>query len=219
VTPIAVLGGTGPEGLGLAMRLSAAGEAVVLGSRALDRAREAAAKVRTVVPGGRIEAAENFDALRQCDRVVMAVPFEGLDPFLDASRLAGKLVVDVVVSLGFVGSICHVRPVPGAASVGELIKARAPEALVVSAFKNIAAGRLLTAPAPIEGDCLMCTDDAGARDEVTGWVRRIPNLRPIDAGPLAIARYLEGLTALQINLNRRHRTETAVTILGLPPPV
>lgn len=219
VTPIAVLGGTGPEGLGLAMRLAAAGEAVVVGSRTLERADEAAGKVRTAVPGAEVEAAENVDALRRADRVVLAVPFDGLEPFLDEERLAGKLVLDVVVPLTFTGGFCDVRRPAGAASVGELIQARAPRARVVSTFKNIPAGRLQAVPLPVEGDCLLCGNDARARAEVAALVGRIPNLRPIDAGDLRVARHLEALTALQINLNRHLRGETAVRILGLPPPV
>ena len=219
VTPIAVLGGTGPEGLGLAMRLAAAGEAIVIGSRTMDRAHEAAGKVRTAVPGAQIEAAENADALRRADRVILAVPFDGLEPLLDGERLAGKLVVDVVVRLTFSGGFCDVLRPMGAASVGELIQARAPRARVVSTFKNIPAGRLQAMPSPVEGDCLLCGDDPGARAEVAALVGRIPNLRPIDAGGLRVARHLEALTALQINLNRHLGAETAVRILGLPPPV
>jgi hypothetical protein len=201
------------------MRLAAAGEAILIGSRTTNRAHEAAGKIRAAVPGAQIEAAENVDALRRADRAVLAVPFDGLEPFLDGERLAGKLIVDVVVPLTFTGGFCDVRRPAGAASVGELIQARAPGARVVSAFKNIPAARLQAMPSPVEGDCLLCGDDPQARAEVAALVGRIPNLRPIDAGDLRVARHLEALTALQINLNRHLRGETAVRILGLPPPV
>jgi hypothetical protein len=219
VTPIAVLGGTGPEGLGLSMRLTVAGEAIILGSRALERARKAAGRVQAAVPGARIEGAENSDALRMADRVVLAVPFDGLVSLLDGAELAGKLVIDVVVPLTFAGGFCDVRPIAGAASAGELIQARFPDARVVSAFKNTSAARLQALPEPVEGDCLLCGDDARARAEVAALVAHIANLRPVDAGGLRVARHLEALTALQINLNLQHRAETAVTILGLPPSV
>ena len=219
MTPIAVLGGTGPEGLGLAMRLAAAGEGVIIGSRTSDRAREAAEKVLAILPQAKVEGLANLDALRQANRVVLAVPFDGLEPFLDGGRLDGKLVIDVVVPLTFADGFCDVRDIPGAASVGELIQVRSPGARVVSAFKNIAAARLQALPAPVEGDCLLCGNHARARAEVAALVVRIPRLRAVDAGGLRVARHLEALTALQINLNRQHGAETAVSILGLPPPV
>jgi hypothetical protein len=221
VTPIAVLGGTGPEGLGLSMRLAAAGEAVVVGSRALERAIEAAGRVRKAVPEARVDGAENLDALARAEIVVLTLPFAGIGPFLDvaAARLAGKLVIDVVVPLMFDAGFCDVMPIPGAASAGELIQQRAPEARVVSTFKNLPATCLQALPAPVEGDCLLCGDDARARSEVAALVSRIRSLRPIDAGGLRVARHLEALTALQINLNRRHRAETSVIIHGLPPSV
>lgn len=214
-----MLGGTGPEGLGLSMRLAEAGEAVVLGSRSRERAAEASERVRSAVPGARIEAAENLAALERADLVIIAVPFDGLQSVLDPARLAGKLVIDVVVPLTFAGGFCDVRRPAGAASVGELIQASAPGARVVSTFKNIPAGRLQAVPAPVDGDCLLCGDDADAKAQVAALVARIPNLRPIDAGGLRVSRHLEALTALQINLNRQFRAETAVQILGLPPPV
>ncbi len=215
---IAMLGGTGPEGLGLAMRFAAAGEAVVIGSRAVERAREAAARVEARVPGAAVEAAENTAALARAAVVVLAFPPAGLVPFLDAAggALAGRLVVDPIVPLAFAGPFCDVAPLPGARSVGELIQARCPAARVVSAFKNVPAPRLLDVPTPLEGDCILCGEDAEARADVARLVRRIPRLRPVDAGGIASARHLEALTALQINVNRRHRAHTAVAFLGLP---
>jgi NADPH-dependent F420 reductase len=218
MTPLAFLGGTGPEGLGLALRFARAGEPIVIGSRMADRAEAAAAKIRSAVPTARVEGRENLTALEMTDRVVLAFPFEGLPPFLDAAggRLAGKLVIDVIVPLAFKPGFCEVAPVPGAASVGELIQSRVPEARVVSAFKNLPAEILGDLSVEMEGDVVLCGNDAGARTQVGALAGRIPGLRAVDAGKIANARYLEAITALLVNLNRKHKAHTSIAVLGLP---
>jgi NADPH-dependent F420 reductase len=214
---LAVVGGTGPEGLGLALRLAAAGEEVVIGSRAAERAEAAAATVRAAVPGARVSGRANRDAVAAADRIVLAIPFDGLPAFLDRAPdgLAGKLVVDVVVPLAVRDGLFEVAPIPGAPSAGELIQGRLPRARVVSAFKNVSAERLRALRVPLEGDVVLCGEDAGARAEVAGLVRAIPALRPVDAGDIRNARYVEAITALLLNLNRRHGATTSIAILGL----
>jgi len=215
--PIGVVGGTGPEGLGLALRLAAAGEAIVLGSRQAERAEAAAATVRAAVPGARASGGTNLDAIAATDRIVLAVPYAGLGRFLDgaADALADKLVVDVVVPLAFRDGAFEIAPVPGAGSVGELVQARLPRSRVVSAFKNLSAEKLRAVGTPLDGDVVLCGDDAGARTEVAALVSAIPRLRPVDAGGMRNARFLEAITALLLNLNRRHRAVTSIAILGL----
>lgn len=214
---LAVVGGTGPEGLGLALRLATAGEEVVVGSRAAERAEAAAATVRAAVPGARVSGRTNRDSIAAADRIVLALPFGGLPAFLEQAPdgLAGKLVVDVVVPLALRDGLFEVAPIRGAASAGELIQSRLPRARVVSAFKNLSAERLRALGAPLEGDVVLCGEDAGAREEVADLVRAIPALRPIDAGGIRNARYIEAITALLLNLNRRHRATTSIAILGL----
>lgn len=216
-TPLAFLGGTGPEGLGLALRFAAAGEPVLIGSRVAERAVDAAEKIRAAVPGARAEGYENLDALGRADRVVLAFPFEGLPPFLGAagSRLDGKLVIDVIVPLAFKQGFCEVAPVPGAASVGELIQATLPGARVVSAFKNLPAEILGDLSLPMEGDVVLCGNDPAARAEVAALAARIPRLRAVDAGKIGNSRYLEAITALLVNLNRKHKAHASIGILGL----
>jgi len=215
--PIAVVGGTGPEGLGLALRLAAAGEAIVLGSRQAERAEAAAASIRDTVPDAQVTAATNAAAIAAADRVVLAVPYAGLPRFLDggANGLADKLVIDVIVPLGFRDGAFEVAPVPGAGSVGELLQSRLPRARVVSTFKNLSAEKLRALGAPLEGDVVLCGEDAGARAEVAALVSAIPHLRPVDAGGIRNARFLEAITALLLNLNRRHKAITSIAILGL----
>jgi 8-hydroxy-5-deazaflavin:NADPH oxidoreductase len=217
MSPIAFVGGTGPEGLGLALRLAAAGEAVIVGSRTADRAAEAAEKIRATVPSSRVTGMENREALAHADRAVLTLPFAALQAFLaDAGTLlAGKLVVDVVVPLALRAGFFALAQIPGAASVGELVQQTVPEARVVSAFKNLSAEKLRDLDAKLEGDVVLCGNDDGARAEVARLVRLMPGLRAVDAGVIANARYLEAITALLLNLNRRHRALTSVAILGL----
>jgi NADPH-dependent F420 reductase len=215
---LAVLGGTGPEGLGLALRFAAGGEAVLISSRAAERARAAAETVRAAVPGAEVQGHANRDALERADRVVLAIPFAGLADLLAAvgGALAGKLVIDVIVPLAFRAGFFELVPVDGAASVGELVQERAPAARVVSAFKNLAAEKLQDLTSPLAGDVVVCGNDPGARAEVAALVGRIPGLRAVDAGGIRNARYVEAITALLLNLNRRHGARTSIAILGLP---
>jgi NADPH-dependent F420 reductase len=217
VGALAVLGGTGPEGLGLALRFAAAGETVVVGSRDAARAVAAAETIRTAVPAARVSGAENGVALASAERVILAFPFGGLAAFLAATAggLAGKLVIDVIVPLGVRAGFFELAPVPGAPSVGELIQQAAPGARVVSAFKNLSAEKLRNLATPVDGDVVVCGNDASARAEVARLVALIPRLRAVDAGGIANARYLEAITALLLNLNRRHAALTSIAILGL----
>ena len=215
---IAVVGGTGPLGRGLARRLAAAGESVIVGSRDPARAASTAATVCGMVCAGRCEGAENSAAVARADRVVLALPAAALPAYLEgaAAGLAGKLIIDVVVPLAFEHGVATIAPVPGARSAGELIQGRVPGARVVSAFKNTPADTLHDLDAPLEGDVLLCGDDPAARAEVSALVGRLHGLRAVDCGSLANARSLEAITALLVNLNRTYRARTSIAVLGLP---
>jgi 8-hydroxy-5-deazaflavin:NADPH oxidoreductase len=218
VRPLAFVGGTGPEGIGLALRFAAAGEEVLIGSRTPDRAAAAVARVRDAVPGARVTGCSNQEALAGSERVFLTVPFAGLPPFLDASAgtLDGKLVVDVIVPLALRAGVFQLLAVPGALSAGELIQTRLPAARVVSAFKNLSADRLRDLAVPLEGDVVLCGNDPAARAEVAALIARLPGLRAVDAGAIANARYVEAITALLLNLNRRYAATSSIRILGLP---
>lgn len=215
---LSVVGGTGPMGFGLAVRFAAAGESVVIGSREAPRAAAAAARVRAAVSDADIEGCENLAAIDRAERIVLALPFDGLVQFLDGahSRLAGKLLIDVVAPIVFRAGFAALEPVPGAASAGEFVQQRVPGARVVSAFKNLPAEWLADRSAHRAADVVLCGDDAAARAEVAALIAHVPGLRAVDVGPLANSRYLEAITALLLNVNRRHRTLTSITIVGLP---
>jgi len=217
VSRIAILGGTGAQGLGLALRFAAAGEAVVIGSRVAERALEAAARVRAAVRNATVEGCENVAAAALADRVVLTLPVEGIVPFLadGAAQLAGKIVIDAMVPLTVRKRVAELEPVVGAPSVSELVQMRVPSARVVCAFKNVPSDELQDLAHPVPGDVLLCGDDELARCEVARLVELIAGLRAVDAGPLRLARYIEGLTALLVSLNLRHKTLTSIEIVGL----
>lgn len=217
VSRLAILGGTGAQGLGLALRFAAAGEAVVIGSRVPERAQEAAAKVRAAVRNASVEGRENDEAAALADRIVLTLPVGGIEPFLEhgAPHLAGKIVIDAMVPLTVKKRVAELEAVAGAPSVSELIQARVPSARVVCAFKNVPSDELQDLAHPVPSDVLLCGDDELARREVARLVEHIPGLRAIDTGPLRLARYVEGLTALLVSLNIRHKTLTSIEIVGL----
>jgi 8-hydroxy-5-deazaflavin:NADPH oxidoreductase len=217
MSPLGFIGGTGPEGLGLALRFAAAGEPVMIGSRLAERADRAAAGIRERIPGARATGHANAEVLGRADRLFLTLPFDGLAAFLDTppDGLAGKLVVDVIVPLALRAGFFEVAPVPGAASAGELIQRRLPAARVVSTFKNLSAEHLGDLSRRLEGDVLVCGNDPAARAEVASLVRILPGLRAIDVHGIGNARYLEAITALLLNLNRQHRALTSIAVLGL----
>jgi len=214
---LAFVGGTGPQGLGLAMRFAQAGETVLIGSRSASRADATARRIRAAVPGAVAEGVENLEAIARSERIVLTLPAAALPTFLETARtpLAGKLVIDVAVPVVLRDGFFELAPVPGAPSAGELVQKAVPSARVVSAFKNVSAERLQDLNAALEGDVVLCGDDATARAEVAALVAKLPGLRAVDAGRLANARYLEAITALLLNVNRKFRARTSIAIVGL----
>ncbi|MCS7296137.1 MAG: NADPH-dependent F420 reductase [Chloroflexota bacterium] len=214
---LAFVGGTGPEGLGLAMRFAVAGHAVSIGSRSPERGAEAAAKVRERVPGAEATGGANAEVVTGADVVFLTFPYEGQEPTLRTigDRLAGKIVCDVVAPLQFVkGKGAVALDVPGH-SAAEEAAALLPGARVVSAFQNLSAEKLMEVEHELEADVIVCGDDAEAKEVVIGLANAIPGVRGIDGGALFNSRYVEMLTALLINLNRRHKTQTTIRIVGI----
>ncbi len=218
---IAFLGGTGPEGLGLAARCAVVGEEVVIGSRQRERADAAATQLRERLsahtPTARVTGAENAHAIDGADIVMLCMPFAGMEPVLRelAPRLHGKILVDVVNPLVRKRGQFISEPVP-AGSAGELAQQLVPEAPVVGAFKNLSAEELLELEHPLEGDVLLCGEHPEAKQRISDLVGRIPRLRAVDAGGLANSAALEAITALLMNVNRRYKATTSIRILGLP---
>ncbi len=214
---IAVVGGTGPHGRGLAQRLAMAGCTVVVGSRDAARADAVAKAVGEATGNAHVSGAENRRAVVGVDAVILAIPADALADMLALLResLAGRIVIDVVVPLAMRDGLVEYAPLPGAGSAGELVRGALPESRVVSAFKNVPAAELARVERPLDGDVLVCGDDADARASVAALAERVAKLRAVDAGPMRNARYVEGITALLVNLNRAHRAHTSIRILGL----
>ncbi|HEX6032392.1 MAG TPA: NADPH-dependent F420 reductase, partial [Tepidiformaceae bacterium] len=213
----AFVGGTGPEGLGLAMRFAKAGHEVAIGSRSHDRGEEGASKVRQAVPGANVSGGENSEVVGDADVVFLTFPYAGQQATLEGlgTALDGKIVCDVVAPLEFQQGIGAVAlSVPGNSAAQEAA-AQLPNSRVVSAFQNLAAEKLMHLDRPVEADVLVCGRDAEAKQAIIGLANEIDGIRGIDAGGLSQSRYVEMLTSLLINLNRKHKTETSIKIMGI----
>jgi len=208
---IALIGGTGRLGTGLAGRLASAGYTVLIGSREPAKAEAAAAAIASP----QISGVGNEQAAREAELIFLAVPYAAhrASVVVLAGTSAGKVVVDPTVPL------LSARPVelavPDEGSVAARTQAMLPQARVVSAFHSVSADLLADFDRPLHGDVLLCGNDAAARDAVAALIRAI-GLVPVDAGPLTWAHTLEHLGALMIALNQRYKRKHAgLRITGL----
>lgn len=210
---IAVLGGTGPQGRGLARRFAAAGLPVVIGSRSADRAVETAATLAEAT-GGEVAGADNAGAAAAGDVVLVVVPWDGHGELLASltGELAGKVVVDCVNPLGFDKQGAYALPVEEG-SATQQAQAILTESTVVGAFHNVSAV-LLEDPevASVDTDVLVLGDVREATDLVQDLAGVIPGVRGIFGGRLRNAHQVEALTANLISINRRHKAHAGVRI-------
>ncbi|PZC48348.1 MAG: hypothetical protein DK306_000958 [Chloroflexi bacterium] len=213
---VGLIGGTGPEGRGLALRLAQAGVPVRIGSRRAERAAEAAADVRAAAPGAEVSGDVNLAVVEASEIVIVVVPFEGHGATLMDLReaIGRKILIDAVVPLAFVDGVPGIEEVEEG-SATEQAQALLPEARVVGAFHNLSAKKLQAIDTPIQGDVLITGDDAEAKAAVMALAGRMSELRAIDAGPLAMSRFVEDLTALILGINRRYKTQAAVRMVGI----
>lgn len=206
---IAILGGTGDQGLGLALRFCQKGRRVLIGSRKADRALEAAAQVRAQVPGAVVEGFANEEATAQAGIVILSVPFEHTASTLKTikdSLSAGQIVVSMTVPLATAIGDGAVRTVGiWQGSAAELVAALVPAGVeVVSAFQNVSSHRLQHLAEPVECDVVVSGAKA-AREKIMALCPLVDGLRALDGGPLSNARIVESMTALIIGLNVRHK--------------
>ena len=212
---IGLIGGTGPEGKGLAARFAAAGLDVVIGSRAAERAEDAAREIGALA-GKTIRGASNAEAAGASDIVIITVPYAGQQETLSAltKDIGDRIVVSTVVPLEFSRRRVAMLDIP-AGSAAQEAQAVLPDARVTSAFHNLSAKHLLDLDHQIDGDVVVCGDDADALTQVMVLAELIKDVRAINGGPLANSHFVEGLTALIVNINRIHKAETQVRIVGL----
>ncbi|MFI1003375.1 NADPH-dependent F420 reductase [Streptomyces galbus] len=206
---VGVLGGTGPQGKGLAYRLAKAGQKVIIGSRAADRARTAAEEL-----GHGVEGADNAECARRSDVVIVAVPWEGHGDTLASLRedLAGKLVVDCVNPLGFDKKGAYaLRPEEGSAA--EQAAALLPHSRVTAAFHHLSAV-LLQDPSieEIDTDVMVLGEERADVETVQALAGRIPGMRGVFAGRLRNAHQVESLVANLISVNRRYKAHAGLRV-------
>lgn len=205
---IAILGGTGALGSGLAQRWALAGHAVILGSRSAEKARTAARAINDAIGVASISGLDNVAAAQAAEIVVISVPFASHDATLDEIRDAvqGKIVIDAVVPL--VPPKVSIVQLPDGGSAGQIAQQRLGDGVrVVSAFHNVGAAKLASSQ-PIGCDVLVFGNDKGARDAVIALVEAI-GTRGIDGGPIANSIAGEALTSILIGINRRYRIPDA----------
>lgn len=212
MTTIAVLGGTGPQGRGLALRWAAAGVPVIIGSRDADRAAHAASEV-----GHGVQGASNVDAAQRADIILVAVPYAAhADTLREVAGAVGdKIVIDCVNPLGFDKQGAYPLPV-AEGSAAQQAQALLPDAKVVAAFHHVSAVLLSDLDHTLDIDVMVLGDDREATDEVIGLVDRIPGMRGVYAGRLRNSGQVEALTANLISINRRYKVHAGIKITDLP---
>jgi NADPH-dependent F420 reductase len=217
---IAIIGGTGPEGSGLALRWAQAGETIIIGSRDPQRASATAEEIRDRT-GRKVAGAENKTACESAEVIVLTVPFEVHAEMLKHLKPAfrpGQIIVDTAVPLAASVGGKPTRTIgvwqgSAAQETAELV----PEGVaVVAAFHNISAG-LLKHDGPVDCDVIVCSDDKQAARTIRELARKIPGVRALDGGKLENARIVEQITALLIGFNIRHKGHSGLRITGLPP--
>ncbi|GAA5165507.1 NADPH-dependent F420 reductase [Pseudonocardia eucalypti] len=218
---IGVLGGTGPQGKGLALRWARAGLKVVIGSRSAERAEQAAAELAEqagLAGSDLVSGADNAGCAAAADLVLVAVPWEGHDALLTSLReqLAGKIVIDCVNPLGFDKQ----GPFPlrvEEGSAAQQAEALLPDSRVTAAFHHVSAVTLADLSVEkIDLDVLVLGDDREATDQVRALADTIPGVRGVFGGRLRNAGQVEALTANLIAINRRYKTHAGIRITDLP---
>ncbi|MGA2102241.1 MAG: NADPH-dependent F420 reductase [Candidatus Sulfotelmatobacter sp.] len=220
--PIAIIGGTGPAGVGLARRWARANETVIIGSRDAERARRTADTIRQKVGDqANISGMENSAACAAANILMLAVPFESQAALLKQLKPAitvGSILIDATVPLASAVGGRASRPLgvwqgSAAQQAAELV----PKGVsIVAAFHNVSA-ELLDSEEPLECDVIVCSDDPDAAQLTRQLAAKISGVRAVDGGKLENARIVEQITALLIGMNIRHKGHAGIRITGLPP--
>jgi 8-hydroxy-5-deazaflavin:NADPH oxidoreductase len=219
ISIIAILGGTGQEGGGLALRFAKAGHRVILGSRSAARAAQRAAEMNTRLGGEGVSGADNLAAASAADTVVLTVPYAAQRATVEEVReaLSGKILIDATVPL-VPPKVSRVQ-LPAGGSAAAAIQALLGDTVrVVSAFQNVSAYHLDDLDHPVDCDVLVCGDDPSAREVVIGLAAEI-GLTAWHAGPIVNSAAAEALTSVMIFINRHYKSPgSGIRITGVPPP-
>jgi 8-hydroxy-5-deazaflavin:NADPH oxidoreductase len=221
IDAIAVIGGTGPLGMGLAYRFARAGEAVIVGSRDAVRAQQTAEAIRQRAgANAKVSGMENSAACAATDLLVLTVPFEGqagLLKQLKPSIRAGSIVIDCTVPLAasIGGRASRTLGVWQGSAAQQTAEMLGKDASVVAAFHNVSAD-VLIGDHDVDCDVIVCSDDPKATETAMEIAVNLKNVRAIDGGKLENARIVEQITALLVGLNIRHKGHSGIRITGLP---
>jgi 8-hydroxy-5-deazaflavin:NADPH oxidoreductase len=213
---IGILGATGPLGRGLAARWSRAGYDVHLGSRKVERAREAVdGLVEAGAPAERLHPGGNAEVAEVADVVIVAVPFDGQAPALPplARALEGKIVCTAVVPLGFDADGPHLLAVEEGSAAHQCLRLL-PGSRLVAGFHAVSSKRLRAVDEPVDADAMLCSDDEEAMEVVAALADAVDGLRGVPIGPLRLASQLEGQTAVVLAYNRRAGTEAGLRLVA-----
>jgi 8-hydroxy-5-deazaflavin:NADPH oxidoreductase len=215
---VGILGGTGPAGQALALRLSAAGMSVVVGSRDAERAQSLVDELLSAWSHRKLalQGADNSSAAA-ADLVVLATPWDAAVPTVTdlLATLEGKVVVSMANALTKVGREMQAI-FASRGSIAQSVAAAAPACAVAAAFHHLPARSLAKIDSPFEADVLVCADQKRALSATCELIERVPGLRPVQAGSLAAAAPLEAFTAVLINISVRYKTHASVAITGMP---
>ena len=215
-----IVGGTGALGFGLALRFGLAGVPIVIGSRDRHRAEEAAERALQHVPQGSFTGFENPDSVKGAEIVILSVPFRNQSENLTNLKAAlqpGQLLVDATVPLAAAVSGKATRTLGvWQGSAAQQAQEMAPDGVrVVSAFHTVSAALLSDLDHELDEDVLICGDRREDKAQLAEVVDAIPGLRPVDCGPLELARIVEQLTPLIISINVRNKARAGIKITGL----
>ncbi len=214
MTTVGILGGTGPAGGGVAIRLASCGYDVVLGSRDASRAAASAAAM-TPRGAGSLSGAANDEAA-SCDLVVVATPWDSAVATVTTlrSQLANKIVISMVNALAREGrELVPLYPPRG--SMAAQLAFALPESTIVGAFHHLPADQMLDLDSGLDGDVVIFSDDDQARQRVADLVNEMPGLHAVIAGSMSLASAVEAFTAVCVSINIRHKVHSYVKLAGL----
>lgn len=222
---ISIIGGTGPQGLGIGKRLAIAGEPVIIGSRKEDKAQKIVEETKEELKDyeiAEIKGMANEDAAEAGDILIITVPLQAQSATLKTIKpyVEGKIILDATVPLetaigGKVSTLVHLSEGSAAQRTQYLLEGT--DAKIIAAFNNISNSQLLNIPNPIDCDCIIAGDDEDAKKVAAEIIEKIPDIKVIDAGKLEKSQLIEAITPLLIGLNIKYKSQYGgLRITGIP---
>ena len=211
-----IIGGTGSEGKGIALRLCSMGLNVAIGSRDKHKAKSVAQEISKILPEAKLEYDLNSLICKSSDILFLATPYTAQKSVLqtNVNQLTEKILINVVAPIDFKNGKFSALSVPEGSAAKQTQKLL-PQTKVVSAFQTISATHLAEINSEIKSDVIVCSDFEDAKTFVINLIAKIPTLTPIDGGGLENSVYVENFTALLLNINKRYKTLSSIKILGV----